>query len=82
VLCAIAAPTDPEAVLLLVLAPLWADAGVRRQPWGAVLLLPAMALALLAVWPPVFRPLGAVPLLAAAMLAALAAIGTRRRLPQ
>jgi hypothetical protein len=79
---AIAAPTYPEAVLLLALAPLWVDAGARRQPWGAVLLLPAMALALLAVWPPVFRPLGAVPLLAAAILAALVALGTRRRLPR
>jgi hypothetical protein len=82
VLCAIAAPTDPEAVLLLALATLWADAGAQSRSWGAVLLLPAMAFALVAVWQPIFRPFGAVPLLAAALLAALAAIRTRRRLPR
>ena len=81
VLGAIAAPTYPEVALLLAVAPLWADAGARARSRGTILLVPAILLVLVAVWPPIFRAAGAVPLLMAALLAALAALGTRRRLP-
>jgi len=82
VLGALAAPTYPEAALLLVVGPLWAAAGARTRPWGAFLLVPGILLALVAVWPPVFKTIGAVPLLLAAALASMAALGTRRYLPR
>ena len=82
VLGALAAPTYLEAALLLVVGPLWAAAGARTRPWGAFLLVPGILLALVAVWPLVFKTIGAVPLLLASGLALLAgAVARLRRRP-